>query len=127
MIQIRQRNNLQQISKDHPAYLTLDNLCSRLIDNYPAYDPVADGWLVLLQAETEDFTRPLTEIWPDGTQEDSTLLDLKYLWEGVNLENDGYYHAIYLRDNQFGLYFLIPDCSELPDQVRTSLEYHIEP
>jgi len=121
---IKHRKDLSQIPKDNPAYPILDDLCTRLNDNYHSYDPVADGWLVLLEAATDDFTRPLTEIWPDGTSEDSTLLSLKYLWDGVTYENS-MIHSVYLGSNQFGLYFLIPDCPELPDDVRDSLEYNI--
>ena len=124
MIQIKHRNNMRKISQTHPAYATLDQLCTNLIDNYPEYSPDFDGWLVLLEAETGDFTRPLTEIWPDGTAEDSTLHALQYYWEGVTLEDDGYFHIVYLANNQFGLYVLLPDCPELPEDVKASLEYH---
>jgi hypothetical protein len=122
MIFIKHRNDLSQIPESNPAYPILDDLCTRLIGNYPAYDPTHDGWLILAESDTLDFSRPLTEIWPDGTAEDSTLIALQFLWEGVTLE-DGFYHAIYLANNQFGLYFLIPDCPELPDDVRESLEH----
>lgn len=123
MIQIKHRKDLEKIPKDNPAYPILDELCTNLIDNYPEYSPDADGWIVLLQAETNDFTRPLTDIWPEGTEENSTLLALKFQWEGVERKDDGFYRAIYLANNQFGLYFLIPDCPELSDDVRESLEY----
>lgn len=125
MIQIKHRNDLSQIPLENPVNSILDILCRDLIDNWENHDPISDGWLVLLESHTDDFTRPLTEIWPDGTAEDSSLIALKYLWEGVTLKNDSFYHAIYLRDNQFGLYFLIPECPELPEDVRKSLEYHI--
>jgi len=122
MIQIKHRRDLSKVPQSNPAFPILDDLCTRLIDNYPGYDPTHDGWLILTESDTLDFSRPLTEIWPDGTAEDSTLLALKHLWESVTLEDDGFYHAIYLANNQFGLYFLIPDCPELPDDVRESLE-----
>lgn len=121
---IKHRYDLNQIPKTDPAYPILDNLCTNLIDNYPNYDPIADGWLILAESSTNDFTRVLNDIWPDGTSEDSTLLTLQHQFEGVELK-DGFYHAIYLANNQFGLYFLIPDCPELPDDVRESLESNI--
>lgn len=123
---IRHRNDLQCISVENPTYPILDELCKRLIDNYSDYNPDADGWIILAESETNDFDRPLYEIWPEPAGADITLMGLEYLWEGVSLE-DGFYHAIYLANNQFGLYFLIPDCPELPDNVRASLENHIDP
>ena len=101
MIQIKHRNDLSQIPSKHLSFPILDTLCTNLIDNYQEYASEADGWLVLLEAATDDFTRPLIEIWPDGTAENSTLLALQYLWEVVTLESDGYFHAIYLANNQF--------------------------
>jgi len=126
MVFIKHRYDLNRIQKSNLAYSTLDQLCTQLIDNYPSYDPVADGWLILCEASTNDFNRVLKDIWPEGTEKDSTLLALQKQWEGIE-KKDGFYHAIYLANNQFGLYFLIPDCPELPDDVRESLEYHINP
>ena len=42
-------------------------------------------------------------------------------WEGV-VRKDGYFHAIYLTNNEFALEFLIPDEEWLNDDVREKLE-----
>lgn len=123
MIQIKHRKDLNKIPKNNPAYPILDELCTNLIDNYPQHDPSADGWLVLCERKNNDFTRPLNDIFPE---EPTTLLDLKNQWESVTYEKNSFYSPLWLRDNQFGLLFLIPDCPELPDDVRQSLEYHID-
>ena len=75
---IKHRDDLDQIPQSDPAYPLLDELCTTLIDQYPSYDPIADGWLILAESNTNDFTRILTDVWPDGTSEDSTILALKH-------------------------------------------------
>ena len=119
---IKSRDDLSQIPPEDPAYSIMDNLVRCLIDDYPPYDPEADGFLCLCESATNDFTRPLTEIWPDG----ATLLDMKHYWESVVLEN-GFYQPCWLRDNQYGVLLLVPDCPELPEAVREALEYHMDP
>ena len=117
MIQIKHRNDLSQISKDNPAYPILDDLCTNLIDNYPEYDPEADGWLVLL--EESDSNRILTELWDDWR-----LQDIQ--WENVTLE-DGFFQGVFLANNQKGFFILIPDEPWLTPEERKSLEYYLIP
>ena len=44
-------------------------------------------------------------------------------WEGVS-KSAGYYHAVYLTNNEFALEFIIPDADWLPAELRKSLEAH---
>jgi hypothetical protein len=77
MIQLKSLGDLRQVSPDDPAYPILDDLVRRLIDEYPPYDPEADGWVVLV--EPLDVDRGITEIWDAET----TLADL--LWEHMSI------------------------------------------
>jgi uncharacterized protein YhdP len=83
------------------------------------YDPEADGWIVLI--EESDATRQLTEIWGDDAYR---LIDIP--WEGVTRQ-DGFYVAIFLANNDFGLVFVIPDEDWLPDELRNVLEANLVP
>ena len=44
-------------------------------------------------------------------------------WEGVS-KSSGYYHAVYLTNNEFALEFIIPDADWLTPELRQSLETH---
>jgi hypothetical protein len=45
-------------------------------------------------------------------------------FEGVTMV-DGFFYAVYLANNQFGIGFLIPDAEWLPGELRRHLEEHI--
>ncbi|MBT3700300.1 MAG: hypothetical protein HOG12_02215, partial [Alphaproteobacteria bacterium] len=81
------------------------------------YDPELHGYVVLIEAL--DVYRE--EILPDLP---CPLADVP--WEGVTLKG-GFYHAVVLTNNDFGIDFLIPDKPWLSELIRKSLEAHLPP
>jgi hypothetical protein len=81
------------------------------------YHPDNDGYIALI--ERDDVDRVIHELWSDRT-----LIDVPY--EGVS-KRDGFWTAIYLSDNQFGIIFLIPDREWLGDDLREVLEDNLVP
>ncbi len=51
---IKSRDNLSQIPPTSPAYPIMDDLIRCLIDDYPQYDPEADGFLVSIEEGDTD-------------------------------------------------------------------------
>jgi len=123
MLHFKSRHDLSQLSPTDPAFPVIQSLVDLTITPYDTperrYDPDAEGWIVLLREG--DLTGPLTDIW-----DDISLLDLDEWWEGVTLEN-GYYNAIFLANNEFGLVFVIPDAPWLTPEVRDMLQRHLDP
>lgn len=75
---------------------------------HPAHDIAADilarigpgeGYLVLIEPDDLDRALPLPEL--------PMRLD-RIEWEGVS-RLPGYFHAVHLTNNEFGISFLIPD------------------
>ncbi len=123
MLQFKHPSDISQLPSSDHSHPTVQDLISHLItpltSSSGVYDHDAYGWIVLIQEG--DLERPLTDIWPDG---EWTLLDMP--WEGVLLR-DGFFQAIYLANNDFGLVFVIPDEEWLPQTVREMLEMHLDP
>ncbi|OOZ16963.1 hypothetical protein BOW28_08170 [Solemya velum gill symbiont] len=123
MLQFKHPSDISQLSPTDPAHLTIQDLISRLITPLTSpegiYDHEAYGWIVLIQEG--DLENPLTDIWPDG---EWTLLNIP--WEGILLR-DGFFQAIYLANNDFGLVFVIPDEERLTPEARSMLEEHLDP
>ncbi|KHF25274.1 hypothetical protein [Solemya velum gill symbiont] len=123
MLQFKHPSDISQLSPSDPAHPVTQDLISRLITPLTSpsghYDNDAYGWIVLIQEG--DLERPLTDVWPDG---EWTLLDIP--WEGILLR-DGFFQAIYLANNDFGLVFIIPDAEWLSQSVREMLEKHLDP
>ena len=120
MLHFKSTADLKQLPESHPAYPIIKDLVERLIVDFPpgrAYDPEDDGWIALI--EEKDVDRVITEIWSDWR-----LADVE--WEGISLK-DGHYQAVYLADNEKGFVFLIPDAPWLPDSLRESIEYYLDP
>jgi len=120
MLQFKAPNDLSNLPDSHPAYSLVEDLINRLIVNFPEdrpYAPDDDGWICLI--EEHDVDRVLSEVW-----EDWTLADV--LWEGITLK-EGHYQAVYLADNEKGFVFLIPDGPWLPETLRESIEYYLDP
>ena len=105
MLKITSEADLLRLNPKKPALPILQELVQRLITETRktahSYDPENDGYLVLV--DESDTERALTEIWPDG---DWGLLDIPF--EGVTLQ-DGFYIAVYLANNQFGIVFVVPE------------------
>jgi hypothetical protein len=123
MLHFKSRHDLSQLSPTDPAFPVIQSLVDLTITPYDTperrYDPDAEGWIVLLREG--DLTGPLTDIW-----DDISLLDLDEWWEGITLEN-GYYNAIFLANNEFGLVFVIPDANWLTPEVKDMLQRHLDP
>jgi len=121
MLQFKSRNDLRQLPPDDPAYPVVADLVHRLVVDDEAegfaYDPDADGWIVLI--EEGDTERVLDEIWDDWT-----LLDVP--WEGITHEGD-FFIAVFLANNQFGLVFVIPDEPWVDGALRLIIEENVDP
>jgi len=121
MLEFKSTEDLAKLSPDDPAFPIVADLVRRLIIEYVAegydYRPEDDGWIVLIEEQDQD--RTLTEIWSDWT-----LLDIP--WEGISLV-DGFYQAVFLANDQFGIVFLIPDAPWLNDDLRRMIDDHLDP
>ncbi len=71
-----------------------------------------EGYVV--HVEEDDFKGPL-----DLPELKCAWKDI--LWEGV-IKKGGFYHAVYLTNNEFALEFLIPDAEWLDADLRAKLE-----
>jgi len=124
MIQFKSISDLTtKLPLGDSAHLIIENLAHKLLVTTESmarpYDPEADGWIVLI--EPEDIDRPLTEIWGVDAYR---LIDIP--WEGVSWQ-DGFYVAVFLANNDFGLVFVIPDEQWLPTELRNVLEDNLVP
>ena len=123
VISFKSVSDLSKLHPDNPAYPIIKDLSERLLTAETMerpYDPEADGYIVG-QIDPEDIGRPLTEIWGDDAY---SLIDVP--WEGVTRQ-DGFYIAIFLANNDFGLVFVIPDEDWLPDELVEVLEDNLVP
>ena len=113
-------SDLQQLSPDDPAYPVVKGLVQSCIVPYDTpdqpYRPDDEGWIVLV--EEQDVEGPLTDIWDDWT-----LLDVP--WEGIT-KVDGYFQAIFLANNEFGLVFVIPDAPWVNGKLREVIEENLD-
>jgi hypothetical protein len=112
--------DLQQLPTHHPAYPIIADLVQRLIVDWPMqhrpYCPEEDGYIALIEEGDQD--RPLHEIWPD---ESTTLLDLRYSWEGIMPMEFGYWQTIFLANNEAGFVLVIPDAESITGELRESI------
>ena len=124
MIQFKSISDLSKLSSDDPAYPIIEDLAHKLLVTTESmarpYDPEADGWIVQIN-DNQDAVRPLKEIWGDDAY---SLIEVP--WEGVS-RLDGFYIAVFLANNDFGLVFVIPDADWLPDELRKVLEDNMIP
>ena len=97
--------HVSDLPPDHPAYKIAGELLSRI--------GPGEGYLVLIEPEDMDRELPLPEL--------PLRLD-RIPWEGVTRER-GYFHAVHLTNNEFGIGFLIPDSVTGP--LRSRLEEHL--
>lgn len=122
MLQFKSADDLQQLDEADPAYPIVAELVQRLIVNYEAegyaYDPEADGWIILI--EESDVDGPLNDIW-DG---DTKLTDL--FWEGFTKQDD-HFIRIFLANNQWGLAVVIPDTPWVDGELRQVIKDNLDP
>jgi hypothetical protein len=121
MITFKSPEDLNKLSATNPAYATVKELIEQLITAYT--DPgepynYEDNEYVIL-TEEGDVNRELDELW-DGC----TLLNIP--WEGIMLR-DGFYTAIYLANNEYGLTFVIPDTDWVNGELRDMIEDILDP
>ena len=121
MLEFKSPEDLSKLSPDDPAFPIVEDLVKRLITDYIAegydYIPEDDGWIVVIEEHDKD--RVLSEIWSDWT-----LLDIP--WEGITLR-DGYFTAVFLANDQFGIVFIIPDAPWVTGELRKMIEGHLDP
>ena len=121
MLTFKSTEDLSKLPENHPAHATVEELIVQLITAYSppgrSYDPEDDGYVILI--EPEDADRELDELW-DGC----TLLNIP--WEGIMLR-DGFYIAIYLANNEYGLTFVIPDADWVTGELRELIEDILDP
>ena len=115
MITFTSKDDLSKLSPDDPVYPIVEDLVRCLITDYIAegydYNPEGDGWIAIVEESDKD--RVLTEIWPDWT-----LLDIP--WEAVSLR-DGYFIALFLANNQFGVELIFEDAPWVNGELRQVL------
>ena len=124
MILFKSPEDLKKLSTKDPAYPILEDLIKRLIIDFTdegyEYDPEAHGYIALI--EKHDLERVLEEIWPEP--DGWTLLDIP--WEGI-MQIDGFFQAIFLANNEFGIVFIIPDAPWVDGKLREVIEEHLDP
>ena len=120
MLEFKSTEDLAQISPDDPAFPIVEDLVKCLITDYIAegydYIPEDDGYTILV--EPKDADRELVELW-----EGCRLTNI--LWEGITLR-DGFYIAIYLANNQYGLCFVIPNAPWVNGELREVIEQNLD-
>ena len=123
MLTFKSKSDLSKLDLQNPAYPIIEDLVQRLCVDIPKenfkYDPIVHGFIALI--EKHDVNRVLDQIWPNDGY---SLITIPY--EGVLLE-DGFYKAIFLANNDFGIVFIIPDEDWLTDELRNILEEHLDP
>ena len=101
MITFTSLSDLDKLPDDDPAKPVVSQLLTWLIadDDFPdhPYDPDEHGFIALV--EPGDADRELDDI------DMPRLTDI--LWEGVSIV-DGFYHAVYLGADDYGIGFVIP-------------------
>ena len=121
MITFKSTEDLSKLPPTDPSYPVIKDLVERLIEDYTweghPYDPDWYGYTILIQEG--DTERTLDEIW-DGC----TLLTIP--WEGIMLR-DGFFIAIYLANNEYGLCFVIPDAPWVNGELRELIEDILDP
>ncbi len=120
MILFKAAEDLQKLSTKDPAYPIIKDLVQRLIIDFIKegnnYIPDDHGYIALIEEADKD--RVLTEIWDDWT-----LLDIP--WEGISIV-DGFFQAVFLANNEFGIVFIIPDAPWVDGKLREVIEEHLD-
>jgi hypothetical protein len=121
MLTFKSPEDLAELPPDDPAYHVVRELIKELITAYTweghPYNPDWYGYTILIQEGDAD--RTLDELW-DGC----TLLNIP--WEGITLR-DGFFVAIYLANNEYGLCFVIPDAPWVDGELRELIVDILDP
>lgn len=105
MIIFKETHDLQQLTPGHPF--------NRIIREHFGRTGNLDGYLILIEKSDTHINFPELKGKLEGIN-----------WEGVS-KLSGFYHAVYLTNNEFALEFIIPDREWLPTEIRDKLEYHL--
>ena len=121
MLTFKSPEDISKLSHDDPAFHIVKELIKELIEAYTweghPYNPDWYGYTILIQEGDAD--RTLDELW-----DDCTLLNIP--WEGITLR-DGFFLAIYLANNEYGLCFVIPDAEWVNGELREMIEDILDP
>ena len=121
MKEFKSPHDLNKLAPSDSAYPVIKELIEDLIGAYTweghPYNPDWYGYTILIQEGDTD--RTLDELW-DG----ATLLNIP--WEGITLR-DGFFIAIYLANNEYGLCFVIPDADWVNGPLRQLIEDILDP
>ncbi len=121
MITFKSPQDLTKLPATDPAYLIVQELIDRLISAYiwEGHPYNSEGYRHFVLLESTDTTRILTKIWDDWR--------LLYIpWKGIG-QNDGFFTAIFLANNEYGLCFVIPDADWVDGKLREVIEEHLDP
>jgi hypothetical protein len=121
VITFKSPEDINKLSLADPAHATVKELIDQLITAYTLpgqpYNHEDYGYVILI--EEGDVDRELDELW-----EGCTLLNIP--WEGISLR-DGFYTAIYLANNEYGLCFVIPDAPWVNGELRQLINDILDP
>ena len=121
MITFKSTEDLSNLPPTYPAYPTVQDLDDQHItaNTQPGqpYNFEDNGSDILIEECDDEMTHD--ELW-DGC----TLLNI--LWEGIMLR-DGFFIAIYLANNEYGLVFIIPDAPWVNGVLRRLIEDSLDP
>ena len=119
MITFKSHEDLRKLSPEDPAYPVMQELVRVHIDDFTEpghpYDADDFGYIVLI--EPGDVDRELNDIdmpW--------TLTDVP--WEGASMRH-GFYYAVYLGTDDYGMGFVIPDAPWVNGKLRDVLEGNV--
>lgn len=118
MFIIKHPNDLRQLPSGSPERDLLGRFLDRLIkihERPSGYDPEDHGYVVMIEGKDVDRQRILPEL-------PCPLAEVP--WEGVTMEG-GFFHAVVLTNNDFGIDFLIPNEPWLSEPLRASLEENL--
>ena len=120
MLTFKSPEDLSMLPAEDPAFPVVQELIKDLIEAYTweghPYNPDWYGYIILIESASDNT---LDELW-DGC----TLLNIP--WEGIMLR-DGFYIAIYLANNEYGLSFVIPDAEWVKGELREMIEDILDP
>ncbi len=95
-------SDLQQLQKTDPAY--------RIVNTCLTRTGHLEGYFVLIEEGDREFELP---------ELSGNIATLSF--DGV-FKAHGYYHAVYLLNNSFGIEFVIPDASWLDADTKANLD-----
>ena len=116
MITFKSHSDLEKLHQDDPAKPVMKELVELLIDDFttPGHPYNADDYGYVVLIEKGDTDRVLDDIdmpW--------RLVDVP--WEGASMRH-GFYYAVYLGTDDYGMGFVIPDAPWVNGPLRETLE-----